>query len=412
MELWRRRPQEFLKEILEHAKTQKEGEDLVAVGGMHTSIAVNNVIVLIEEGQCPNPGLTDIPDAWLNWPCVAYFFEDDLSNHWQELIALGNIDNESLALQVSFVDKLIKLRELFLVTFKTVEKYKEAANESKSAKANKEASKKIAQFRENVERALQIKPGYLGHMLSIVANDEVTWGLYLRIIKRDTKAPPTTSHKKDIARKPAAPMKSCNDLLPFLNLPPSKLKEILGDVVEGNMSFKSAKELADVYNSKARLLRELENRFNKKSGVTNTTRAKKQGVWTSYNQIVEQLPDVPRNLEVWMVPFGKSKLNAVEAQNFDLWVDKIYDAYQDAKVGRRKTAVQSVPHQFVVGMVKEVQQGEGAQRWAVVEALGGATNAALVINDRTENLKAYLKPKDSKFGKIFFYPYLLSSIVL
>ncbi len=162
MELWRRRPQECLKEILEHAKTQKEGEDLVAVGGMHTSIAVNNVIVLIEDGQCPNPGLTDIPDAWLNWPCVAYFFEDDLSNHWQELIALGNIDNESLALQVSFVDKLIKLRELFLVTFKTVEKYKEAANESKSAKANKEASKKIEQFRGNVERALQIKAGVPG----------------------------------------------------------------------------------------------------------------------------------------------------------------------------------------------------------------------------------------------------------
>ncbi len=33
-----------------------------------------------------------------------------------------------------------------------------------------------------------------------------------------------------------------------------------------------------------------------------------------------------------------------------------------------------------------------------IEALGGASNAALVINDRTENLKVYLRPKDSKFG--------------
>ncbi len=371
MELWRRRPQECLKEILEHAKTQKEGEDLVAVGGMHTSIAVNNVIVLIEEGQCPNPGLTDIPDAWLNWPCVAYFFEDDLSNHWQELIALGNIDNESLALQVSFVDKLIKLRELFLVTFKTVEKYKEAANESKSAKTNKEASKKIQQFRENVERALQIKQGYLGHMLSIVANDEVIWGLYLRIIKRDTKAPPTTSHKKDIARKPAAPMKSCNDPPPLPQPPSFQVKGDFRWCGRRQYEFQERKGVSRCLQLQSQIVkRTRRNRFNKKCGVTNTTRAKKQGVWTTYNQIVEKLPDVPRNLEVWMVPLGKSKLNAVEAQNFDLWVDKVYDAYQDAKVGRRKTAVQSVPHQFVVGMVKEEQQGEGEKRWAAVEALG------------------------------------------
>ena len=412
MELWRQRPQDFLEEILKHATTQKEGEDLVAVGGMHTSEAVKNVIALIEEGQSPNPGLTDILDAWLNWPCVAYFFDDDLSNHWQELIALGNIDNESLALQVSFVDKLIKLRELFLITFKSVEKYKEAANESRRSKKDKQASKKIEEFRGNVERALQIAKGYLGHMLSIVANDEEIWGLYLRIIKRDIKAPPTTSYKKDGSRKPAAPMKSANDLIPFLNLPPSKLKELLGAVVEGHMTYKSAKDLAEVYNTKARLLRELEHRFNKKNGVTNTTRAKKQGVWISYNEIVEQLPDVPRNLEVWMVPFGKSRLSAVEAQNFDSWVDKVYDAFQDAKVGRRKTAVQSVPHQFVVGMVKEVQQGEGAQRWAVVEALGGATNAALVINDRTENLKKYLRPKDSKFGKIIILSFIDDLLLL
>ncbi len=79
---------------------------------------------LNQAGKCLNPELTDIPEAWLSWPCIGYFFEDALPNHWQELVALGNIDNESLALQVSFVDKLTKLRELLLLTFTSVENYK------------------------------------------------------------------------------------------------------------------------------------------------------------------------------------------------------------------------------------------------------------------------------------------------
>ncbi len=39
---------------------------------------------------------------------------------------------------------------------------------------------------------------------------------------------------------------------------------------------------------------------------------------------------------------------------------------------------------------------------------GGASKAALVINDRTENLRSYLRPKDSKFGKTLFVYIILS----
>ena len=126
---------EYLEEILAHAATQPEGENLVAVGGMHTSGALQNVIAIIEspDDECSNPELTHIPDAWLKWPVIGDFFEDELPNHWQELLALGNIDNESLALEVSFRDRLLKLRDLEN-TFGSVNEYKSLAAQSQARK--------------------------------------------------------------------------------------------------------------------------------------------------------------------------------------------------------------------------------------------------------------------------------------
>ncbi len=77
------------------------------------------------------PGLTEVPSAWVNWPVVGFFFEDSLANHWQPLLAIGNIDNEPLALQVSFYDKLIKLRELLLNVYGSVQDYRAVAVEAK-----------------------------------------------------------------------------------------------------------------------------------------------------------------------------------------------------------------------------------------------------------------------------------------
>src|SRR6185503_12317100 len=75
---------------------------------------------------------SEIPDAWNPWPCQAYFFSDDVDNHWSELLAIGNIDNESIALPVSFVNKFGKLRELFIKEFGSAAKYRELATIAKA----------------------------------------------------------------------------------------------------------------------------------------------------------------------------------------------------------------------------------------------------------------------------------------
>ncbi len=103
----------FLGEILEHAKQQPPEDTLVAVGGMHTTESITICIEEILAGEFP--GLTEVPTGWTHWPVQGFFFEDSLAQHWQPLhIALGNIDNEPIALQVSFFDKLLKLRELMV----------------------------------------------------------------------------------------------------------------------------------------------------------------------------------------------------------------------------------------------------------------------------------------------------------
>ncbi len=110
-------------------------------------------------------------------------------------------------------------------------------------------------------------------------------------------------------------MKSHSDLIPFLNLPPIKLQELLENVVEGTMTFKAARDVADIYNAKARCLRQLENLFNAKSGQLNKTRAVQKGRWITYTSIVDMLPDIPRHLEVWMAPFSKGRLTPVESRS-------------------------------------------------------------------------------------------------
>ncbi len=250
-------------------------------------------------------------------------------------------------------------------------------------------------------------------MLSIVAHDDVIWGLYLRIIKRDTKQPQAASVKKDGARKSSTPMKSSNDLLPFLNLPPTTLQELLNNVVEGFINYKAAKELAEQYNAKTRLLRELELRFNSSYGIRNPSRAKKQGKWTSYSQIVKLVPDVQYNLDVWRVPFGKSKLNAIEAQNFNVFVDRIWQSYDEVKKGRRRASVQAVPKQFMVGMVKEQKQGEGAKRWAVVEALGELLMPpSLSTIERKTSSSTYAKKTRSSVRNQYLFSNFVSFVLI
>jgi hypothetical protein len=58
-------------------------------------------------------------------------FYEDLPHWWKELVLLGNLDNDVLQLEVSFLDRVAKLRELFVGTFPTLDRYKECCEAKK-----------------------------------------------------------------------------------------------------------------------------------------------------------------------------------------------------------------------------------------------------------------------------------------
>src|SRR5690242_14426356 len=117
IEQWKADPVEHINDILKFSP-------MYCVGGLHASKSVARVMGAIRNEECEE--LHEIPEEWLQWPCTLFLFEDALENHQKSLLALATIDNESLVL-LTFHDKVVKLRELFLDEFGSLEEYRRLA---------------------------------------------------------------------------------------------------------------------------------------------------------------------------------------------------------------------------------------------------------------------------------------------
>ncbi len=148
----------FLQEILQHADRQDPEDTLVAVGGMHTTESMQICMEQIENGEFSRPQRN--PFRLDQLASQGFFFEGPLARHWQPLLAMGNIDNEPLALQVSFYDKLLKLRELMINVFGDVEAYREAALAAKH-RSNEELKAQYDEFKTQARAALRVAVVFL-----------------------------------------------------------------------------------------------------------------------------------------------------------------------------------------------------------------------------------------------------------
>ncbi len=112
---------------------------------------------------------------YLAWPCKAIF----LPKSWKDdeflysLIALVSMDNETLQLQVSFLDKAVKARTIFTNMFKDELEYKKATTEQKNA------------FGQRLEMTLIIPAQTAGSFRSLVSVNESVWSLFLIVLLND-----------------------------------------------------------------------------------------------------------------------------------------------------------------------------------------------------------------------------------
>ncbi len=302
------------------------------MGGLHTATAIQQLVSIIEEGDCTNPNLKEVPQGWLQWPCKPYFFPKPLEDYWRPLLALGNIDNEAIQLEVSWYSKVLKCRELFLIRFGTYTQYRADLEEAKKPTG---AVKRqlIAQWCKGVQFALVLRESQFGHVRQIVATEEETWNLYDRLLRREYKqferkpARSVSSTKRTagapLRKEGYEPMGSPNELFPFLGLPFQLLNNLFLAVLDGSILFKAAQKQANEYRALIKLGRDFEKRFNALAGVTkNKARAIKQGKWFTMSEVRSKVPDVSRQAQTWLPSFAQKReeMTARESEAFrSLW---------------------------------------------------------------------------------------------
>ena len=125
-------------------------------------------------------------------------------------------------------------------------------------------------------------------------------------------------------------MNSPNELHPFFVLPDNDKKELLEDVVAGRIELAVARKMAEQRTSETRALREVEKVFNAQMGQLNSSRAKKKGLWVTYDKIVQAVPTLPGQLQRFKVAFSKAKLVPIERTKFNSWMSTMVDAYKKA----------------------------------------------------------------------------------
>ena len=134
---------------------------------------------------------------------------------------IGNIDNESIALPVSFVDKFMKMRELFLREFGNAENYRKLASTAKADfQKETEATKKLQRFVNLTQKALVLRSGTYGHMRSLVALDDDNFAKLTRVIYRDFplargRRKPRKKEDEEKDSKPLRPIGAATEILEF-----------------------------------------------------------------------------------------------------------------------------------------------------------------------------------------------------
>ena len=98
------------------------------------------------------------------------FFVESLNKHINALLALGTIDNVNLQTEVTWLDKILKFRNLFTTTFPKFEDY-EALVVAAGKSHHPEDVQIMGDFLFLAKNATQFDKGQLGH--------EDLWNIYL-----------------------------------------------------------------------------------------------------------------------------------------------------------------------------------------------------------------------------------------
>lgn len=321
---------------------------------------------------------------YLLWPCKAIF----LPRSWKDdeflyaLIALGSMDNESLQLQVSFLDKAMKARTIFTTMFKNEVEYKKATSEEKNA------------FGQRLEMTLIIPAQTAGSFRSLVSVNESVWTLFLCILLNDyVKAEEVEKarlHNRPYKPRKGIPMQSGASLVPFLGLPSTTVIALLERVTTGKMTLTAAKNEAILIKAYQKLVIGFER-------VANIGIDKKDQRYITYSEFRLNHPKLAQALEATELKrFSMTGRSGVDENAFQAAVSRVLAAANIIQHGQDSQLGGSLKD-----LLNSTAENQLEEKVVLITA---PQSSILCINCKTEDLASYFKlTARLKVGTISFY---------
>lgn len=327
------------------------------------------------------------PD-YLNWPTKAIFLPTNYDNpHFLfPLLCLGNLDNETLQLPVTYIDRALKARELFCYSFPDgVEEYKKKDQDTKVKKAD---------LGKQIQMTLLCAPQTAGSYRNLVAVDQDVWDLFMVILGNDyLKAEEFEKQKKKkgkLTHRKQKPLNSAACLAPFLGLPSPLIKELLTKVTYGEIPLKVAQ--TDAINIKS--LQKLIAGFEK---LANPGLERDDSKYLTWETFKNNHPTLAAVLESTELP--RFALQSRTISDLHAFQDAVFRALRAANIIQNKEVKENFNFNELLNETAIDQIGEKVH---VFSASG--KGSVMAINCSTEVLPSYFKLSSRiRIGMLFFF---------
>jgi hypothetical protein len=206
----------YLPEIYNHG--------CYVIGGQHTSLAVRSAV---------QSGNLDIPPSWLKWRTKFICLPTSLLDYQQELDVIGEFDNEPIALEPTFKDHMLKLRDRWEREFN--------GSHEQWLRFKKAHAVEYGKWMREMVLNLggRIKYATIGQMLQACAATPRVWKLYKRLLDGDYLQP----DPRDSSRKiQATPIESISRVLNIFPFGQERQEQMLRALCKGELTWQWVKD--------------------------------------------------------------------------------------------------------------------------------------------------------------------------
>jgi hypothetical protein len=195
-------------------------------GGHHTMTTLVNL--LNDQLAPPYDSAKKKPAIWSQWPSLIIALPDAFSDYVKYLDICSEFDNEPIALEPSFKDRILKLRTRWEQKFGSVRGYQDATKQGQGKKA----------WMEEMSLSLNLagSEGKIGQWIQLVAHPRATWEKIKKILEGDYVTPKEDRQGKVQIVK-GKPIKSTTYLFNLMGFDNARFNQILDQIISAQVTM-------------------------------------------------------------------------------------------------------------------------------------------------------------------------------